>query len=270
MKKITLLALLFVASIGYSQTVIWEDDFNDEDVSDWTLYDEDGDAFNWDVYQITNQGGGTVTPISLISRSWIENPLMPDNWAVSPAIDLTGEDGSNTITLSWLRQVNSDFPAETYTVYVSDSDDITVMENATVTLTESFLVPSPETDTPKTITLDISQFAGQTIHLAFRHYDSFDADYLSIDDVTVTAEPNASNDQFASHNFKFYNTSEVLNLSASTNIDSVEIFNALGQKVGTHKLGSMNSEINISNLASGLFIAKVSIGNSSETFKFVK
>ncbi|MDN6311070.1 MAG: T9SS type A sorting domain-containing protein, partial [Psychroflexus sp.] len=59
-------------------------------------------------------------------------------------------------------------------------------------------------------------------------------------------------------------------LSANTNIDTVEIFNTLGQKVGTHKLDSMNSEINISNLASGLFIAKVTIEDSSETFKFVK
>lgn len=270
MKKITLLALLFVASIGYSQTVIWEDDFNDEDISDWTLHDEDGDGNDWDVYQIQEQSGAPVTPMSLISRSWMQEPLMPDNWAVSPAIDLTGEDGTNTITVSWLRQVSPGFPQETYTLYVADSDDITELENSTVSLTESFVIPGPETNDPQTVTLDISSMAGQTVYLAFRHFDSVDADFLSIDDVTVTSEPNASNDQFAAHNFKFYNTADVLGLSANTNIDTVEIFNTLGQKVGTHELDSMNSEINISNLSSGLFIAKVSIGDSSETFKFVK
>lgn len=271
MKKITLLTMLFVASIGFSQTVIWEDDFNDEDVSDWTLYDEDGDGNNWgDLYEIGDGAGGTVTPVSLISRSWQGAPLMPDNWAVSPAIDLSGEDGTNSVIVSWLRQVSEAFPQETYTLYVGTSSDIADLEGSEVEMTESFTAPSPETDEPKTITLDITEFAGETVYLAFRHYDSMDADFLSIDDVTVTSEPNAANDQFAAHNFKFYNTADALGLSANTNIDAVEIFNTLGQKVGTHELDSMNSEINISNLSSGLFIAKVTIGDSSETFKFVK
>ena len=70
MKKITLLALLFVASIGYSQTVIWEDDFNDEDISDWTLYDEDGDANEWFVVQIQEEDGTPVNTPVLRSASW--------------------------------------------------------------------------------------------------------------------------------------------------------------------------------------------------------
>lgn len=33
---------------GYSQSTIWMDDFNDEDLSDWTLIDADMDDENWD------------------------------------------------------------------------------------------------------------------------------------------------------------------------------------------------------------------------------
>lgn len=33
---------------GYSQSTIWMVDFNDEDLSDWTLIDADMDGNNWE------------------------------------------------------------------------------------------------------------------------------------------------------------------------------------------------------------------------------
>ena len=47
MKKITLLAALFAGFAMNAQTIFFTDDFNDEDVSDWTRYDEDGDGNFW-------------------------------------------------------------------------------------------------------------------------------------------------------------------------------------------------------------------------------
>lgn len=273
MKKITLLALLFVASIGYSQTVIWEDDFNDEDISDWTLYDEDNDGLNWSVVQIEDDGQPVNTPV-LRSASWnsLIGALTPDNYAVSPAIDLTGEDGTNTITLTWFVSASdAAYADENYTVYVASGNTVADLTSSSISFNELVTDNGPGgSDNFYEKTLDITSLAGETVYVGFRHHDVSDVFTIEIDDVSVTTEPNASNDQFVAHNFKFFNTSETLNLSANTNIDSIEIFNSLGQKVGAHNLDSMNSEINISNLSSGLFIAKVNIGESSETFKFVK
>lgn len=274
MKKITLLALLFVASIGYSQTVIWEDDFNDEDISDWTLYDEDGDGLNWSAVQIQDDIGLPVNTPVLRSASWNSQigPLTPDNYAVSPAIDLTGEDGTNTITLTWfVSAADAAYADENYTVYVASGNTVADLTSSSISFNELVTDNGPGgSDNFYEKTLDITSLAGETVYVGFRHHDVSDVFTIEIDDVSVTTEPNASNDQFVAHNFKFFNTSETLNLSANTNIDSIEIFNSLGQKVGAHNLDSMNSEINISNLSSGLFIAKVNIGESSETFKFVK
>lgn len=274
MKKITLLALLFVASIGYSQTVIWEDDFNDEDISDWTLYDEDGDANEWFVVQIQEEDGTPVNTPVLRSASWssLSGPLTPDNYAVSPAIDLTGEDGTNTITLTWnVSAADAAWSDENYTVYVATENSVSELTSSSISFNELVSDNGPAgSENFYEKTLDLTSMAGETVYVGFRHHDVTNVFTIEIDDVSVTTEPNASNDQFAAHNFKFYNTTYALGLSANTNIDTVEIFNTLGQKVGTHELDSMNSEINISNLASGLFIAKVSIGDSSETFKFVK
>ncbi|MGO3238563.1 MAG: T9SS-dependent choice-of-anchor J family protein [Psychroflexus halocasei] len=274
MKKITLLALLFVASIGYSQTVIWEDDFNDEDISDWTLYDEDGDANEWFVVQIEEEDGTPVNTPVLRSASWssFSGPLTPDNYAVSPAIDLTGEDGTNTITLTWnVSAADAAYSDENYTVYVATGNSVSELTSSSISFNELVSDNGPAgSENFYEKTLDLTSMAGETVYVGFRHHDVTNVFTIEIDDVSVTTEPNASNDQFAAHNFKFYNTTDVLGLSANTNIDTIEIFNSLGQKVGTYELDSMNSEINISNLSSGLFIAKVSIGDSSETFKFVK
>lgn len=274
MKKITLLALLFIASIGYSQTVIWEDDFNDLDISDWTLYDEDGDGNDWFVVQMADGDGIPINTPVLRTSSWssLSGALTPDNYAVSPAIDLTGEDGTNTITLTWfVSAADAAYADENYTVYVATGNSVDDLTSSSISFNELVTDNGPGgSENFYEKTLDLTSMAGEMIYVGFRHHDVTDFFTMEIDDVSVSSEPNASNDQFAAHNFKFYNTADVLGLSANTNIDTVEIFNTLGQKIGTHELDSMNSEINISNLSSGLFIAKVNIGESSETFKFVK
>ncbi|HET8810055.1 MAG TPA: choice-of-anchor J domain-containing protein [Flavobacteriaceae bacterium] len=272
MKKITLLLVALLGAISLNaQTTYFSDNFDDEDISDWTLYDEDGDGNNWDVYQITdNQTGNPITPVSLISRSWqAQVPLTPDNWAVSPAIDLTGATG--TITVSWLRQVNTAYPDEHYTLYVGTSSDIAVLVNSTLTKDENFTTtPSPETDTPKTITLDISSMAGQTIYLAFRHWDSNDADYISIDDLSVSGTLGVSENQIAG--FKhFYNAStNDLVLSADQAFTQINLYNILGQQVISKQLSSTEETVNLSSLNTGVYLVNVEVNGKLATFKIVK
>ena len=61
MKK-TLLRLAFVAlpMFGFAQTY-FSDNFDDEDISDWTLYDQDGDGYNWET---VNLGTGYTAAIA--------------------------------------------------------------------------------------------------------------------------------------------------------------------------------------------------------------
>lgn len=272
MKKITLTLAAFATALTMNaQTTIFSDDFNDEDVSDWELYDEDGDGNNWaDLFQISNQAGEPVTPVSIISRSWQGSPLTPDNWIVSPAIDLSAEDGSDEIMVSWMRQVSAAFPEETYTLYVGTSDDIADLENATVTLTESFDAPSPETDTPQEVSLNITELAGEVVYLAFRHYNSEDADFISIDDVTVTSGAmSVENEKFANFTH-FVDASNNLNLSAKTPMSQVTLFSILGQQVMSKKLSAKDAQINLSSLNAGVYLAQVSIEGEMKSFKIIK
>ena len=272
MKKITLTLAAFAAALTMNaQTTYFSDDFNDEDVSDWALYDEDGDGNFWaDIFQVSDGAGGTITPVSIISRSWQGSPLTPDNWIVSPAIDLSAEDGSTDITVSWIRQVSDAFPAETYTLYVGTSDDIVDLEASTVFLTESFTTtPSEETDTPQLKTLDITELAGEVVYLAFRHYDSNDADYLSIDDVTVIAD-NLAVDNTSFEGFNHYVSNNVLTLKSNTAISNAKLYNILGQEVISKKLDTQSANINLNALNSGVYLVQVQIEGKSKSFKIVK
>ncbi len=90
---------------------------------------------------------------------------------------------------------------------------------------------------------------------------------------TTQADPNLSVDDFNQDSFShYYNTeTKVLNLESSESpITSVEIYSILGQSVLAKKLSSSTVVIDVSDLSTGIFLAKVNINGSFKTIKFVK
>ncbi|MGK0295051.1 MAG: hypothetical protein ACI884_001207, partial [Ulvibacter sp.] len=61
-----------------------------------------------------------------------------------------------------------------------------------------------------------------------------------------------------------------LNLSSLDIIESVAIFNILGQKVIDQNVNSTTSELNVSDLATGTYILKVSVNGQIGTYKILK
>ena len=61
-----------------------------------------------------------------------------------------------------------------------------------------------------------------------------------------------------------------LNLKANTTMSSVAVFDITGKQVITQNLTSTNAQVNLAGLNTGVYIAKVSIEGSEESFKFVK
>ena len=146
----------------------------------WQFIDSDGDGYNWEV-ETTSPIEGTYCIKSASYQGG--TALSPDNWAVSPAIDLTGKD---TATVSvWLKNYMSSFP-ETYGVFAGTSDDIAEMTQIGTDITPS--------TTWEQYLFDLSEFAGEeTVHVAIRHYNSYDefrgyADLLQVY-ATVAEEP---------------------------------------------------------------------------------
>jgi len=90
--------------------------------------------------------------------------------------------------------------------------------------------------------------------------------------VSTTVGPNLGSDTFALNNLKYYpnpvkNTFTISNSSA---IDSVEITSLLGQKVVTKTMNDLQTEINLSSLANGIYFVKVTSEGQEKTIKIIK
>ena len=64
---------------------------------------------------------------------------------------------------------------------------------------------------------------------------------------------------------------ETTTITSTQEITSITVFNILGQEVATFKGEGNNTQIDVSNLATGNYLVKVSAENgSSETLKLIK
>ena len=81
-----------------------------------------------------------------------------------------------------------------------------------------------------------------------------------------------SNQDFALATFRMYPNpaNNILNLSCASSIDSIEIYNTLGQIVGKESYSSNQASINISSLSKGVYILSAKVGTQSVRKQFIK
>lgn len=91
-----------------------------------------------------------------------------------------------------------------------------------------------------------------------------------MDDFSIT--PSLSIDDLLQFNFKTSPNpaKEYINLSASKNIDKVEIYNLLGQQVKMETLNTTQNKVNVSSLSNGIYILKAYIEDAVGSYKFIK
>ncbi|MDX1651246.1 MAG: choice-of-anchor J domain-containing protein [Brumimicrobium sp.] len=181
MKKILLsVALLTVGSL--SAQSYFSEDFSGG-LTSWNLVDSDNDGFQWTSADYGDGQGNVAT-----SASWDSNAgvLTPDNWMISPAINLSAASG--TVYLSWLAYAqDQSWANENYSVYVSLNNDVPTLTGEGADFNEVIGTSSGYVSR----SIDVSAFAGQTIYVAFRHHNVSDQFRLNIDDVNV-AQVNAN------------------------------------------------------------------------------
>lgn len=278
MKKV-LFSMAFVAGLVAmnAQTVIWSDDFEDEDVSDWTLLDEDGDGYQWEAISFEGNDGNLVGP-ALRSDSYINTSpfsgeaLTPDNWIISPAIDLSSVSGD--VTLKWdVWGVDPSYSAENYSVYVATSDEIAAFEASSVSFNELVTDNGPAgPNNVYTKTLDITEFAGETVYVAFRHHDVTDQFAFMVDNVSVEAAALGVNDLNKVTSSVYPNpVGEVLNVNLSSKFDRNKVTVTLTDLAGrTVKSFGAATAYDVADLAAGVYVVKITDGKNTETKKIVK
>ncbi|HZH69027.1 MAG TPA: choice-of-anchor J domain-containing protein [Flavobacteriaceae bacterium] len=267
MKKITLLAASLLLSFGMNAQIFY-DDFDDGDITDWTQIDYDGDGQEFFPYNPT----GASSPM-VASASWTstEGPLTPDNFFVSPAIDVTGASG---LELSYMAGgQDPSYSAENYTVYVSTGNQVDDFLNTSISVsfTENLGDDPDAAGSLVPRTLDASELDGATtVYIAIRHHGVSDQFYIIFDDVQLDGNLSAADHEISGFSRVYSAQSKNLTIAATENFSSISMFNVLGQQVLSRNLSSNNEVINLSNMKDGVYIANVTAGGNTTTFKIVK
>ena len=149
-------------------------DFESGDLQGWTSIDNDGDGNGWENWNSSGTVAHSGTGVAA-SASYINNvgALTPDNWLVSPQVELGG-----TMTF-WAAGQDPSWASEHFGVYVSTSG--TAVANFTQVLPETVA-----TGTMTQYTVDLSSYSGNG-YVAIRHYNITDMFRLNIDDITLGA-----------------------------------------------------------------------------------
>ena len=289
MKKITLLAVFFAAFTMNAQITLWEEDFESEVIGDnvgedtdipasFLSYDVDGDGFNWGLtnpVNFTQPFGDIYTGNNfIISASYItvgaggnggQGAIFPNNILVTPLVVIPGT--ATDVNFIYFVGSGTDpaFFSETYSVTVTTSSAQADILAATPVFTGTLDFQGGE---EKSINLDA--FIGQDVYIAFRHHDTTDQWLIGLDNLRVVdGTLGVNNETFKNFSY-FVDNNNQLNLSANTNMESVVLYNVLGQQVLSQKLNSINEIINISALTTGVYIATVSIEGATKSFRIVK
>ncbi|MFY7740737.1 MAG: GEVED domain-containing protein [Flavobacterium sp.] len=109
---------------------------------------------------------------------------------------------------------------------------------------------------------------GSTIYLRVFDYDNIEFGTFQVSAYDASLGTNS----FDSSNFTFYPNpvKDVLNLSYSKNIDTVQIMNILGQEVSAKSINATQAAIDMSNLPSGTYLVRLTSENQVKTIKVVK
>ena len=158
--------------------VFTEDFETDPTEHGWSFTDQDGDGNNWkwkynyeDYNRIIPHNGNGV----LYSESYDEydGPLTPDNWAVTPAIDVPAD----AVLSFWVAAQDDAYPGDCYRVYIGEGDAPADLHE----LSEDLFAPVGYQQK----IFDLSDWAGKRVHIGFRHYNCEDLFMVNIDDVQV-------------------------------------------------------------------------------------
>ena len=172
-KKLLFGSALLVAGMFNAQTYFTED-FSG---AFWSTIDSDGDSFEWQANDYGDGQGNVAT-----SASWdgTAGPLTPDNWMISPSIAIPAAAGA--VELRWkVYAQDQAWVSEQYTVYVATANTVGDFTSSSTSFNETLTTSTGYMSR----SLDVSSFAGQTIYIGVRHWNSNDWFRINMDDFAV-------------------------------------------------------------------------------------
>lgn len=263
MKKIFTLFVALLATVTIANAQIFSEGFeveSEENLTGWTILDEDGDGISWmPIYDPDGEfkihsGLGVIVSLSYYNNY---GPLTPDNWLISPQVNLTGA----SYLSFWACGQDNDYSEENLSVYVSTtgmnpSDFTQVLNITTDSIMSQYVV-------------DLAAYAGQAVYVAFRHHDITDMFMVNVDDVEILAgsAPTAIEELAAQVNVYPNPSSDVVFVNTDAQISTIDVINVAGQKLSSLNVNNNNAQINVNGFAAGIYFLQINTENGLITKK---
>ncbi len=252
------------------KTLPFTEDFEGGMPACWTILDQDGDGYSWESsfepvsYYSSNvdlSGSGNNGSDGFVMSGSYSNALgtalTPDNWLITPALVIP----SNGATLTWaVSAVDANYAEEYYEVMLSTSlnpSSFTSVFNETLQINEW---------EQRSVSIS-GNYAGQNVYVAFRNYNTSNIFLMKVDDINVTAGVGVDNHETTTSIYP-NPAKNVLNITSNENINRVEVFNMMGQMVGSYDANDTYTQINTTAFANGVYTVKIETENGTTTRKF--
>ncbi|WP_163401434.1 T9SS type A sorting domain-containing protein [Flavobacterium fluviatile] len=296
MKNLLLFTALLIFNSSHAQFPVWMNSFDSAaDLEGWTFHDLNNNGNNWvqganwhlpDGEVILEAGTEQVLRYTTFPLSGIgyPNASTENDWAISPAIDLTSASGNILLAINWNRVLPKDVRNSAgRIIYISTSPDLAGFQLQEGTFDYYFTSDDVTFSTnPNEFSqsiLDISVFAGQTIYVGLHSkvddFTSLQLSPINIDQIGVFASELLSVDDI--------NASKVLTQIVQNPVASslklqlnpafeptttfVKVYNMGGQKV---LATPYKDQIEVAALPSGTYIVHITNGTVVEKLKFIK
>lgn len=157
----------------------------DLDAEGWTFYDADDDGYGWGQVNFENKEKVAYDAAALMSASYCDGSatssgfaLTPDNWAISPKIEIP----INNPSLAFMAIAQDErWYEEHFKVYVGETE---VLEDMVCISGEEDVVLTDDGNYTR-FEYDLSEFAGKEAFIAIRHYNCTDQYQILIDQFEV-------------------------------------------------------------------------------------
>lgn len=236
----------------------------------WTALDADGDGYTWEMMRDeegtpSHSGAGFMATASAVNVDGHSYPLTPDNWLISPPIELR----TNQAELRyWIAAQDAAWAAEHYGVFVStagaDPADFELLFEETFT-------PARAATPWEERALDLGGYTG-VIRLAFRHFDCTDQFRLNLDAISVTEPEPVSVGQAPEDGMRVYPNPAAGRLTVETPAagSAVQIVDATGRVVRSGVAAGGDIVFDVNALPQGIYLVRISGPAGAWTRKIVK
>lgn len=307
MKKLFLLSVVLLSQAAAAQSLVWSNSFDTPaDLQGWTAHDLNNNGNGWvqgqNIYfngtnALTYGTAGVLRySVSLVPTGNVVGFATENDWIISPPIDLQGASGTISLAAYIGRQRTTHFNVgRDLFIYVSTPQkpvpELADFQAMTVDVDGNDM-PSPYSIIAGTVAnpfpndltqfnesiVDISAFAGKKIYIGIwsnRKPSGNNLQNINIDEMAIYASTFLdTKDVKKKENLTKIEENPVkeflqlqLNPSFKENMTAVSIYNVAGQKVLS---AQYSRSFNVASLQSGMYIAEVSDGKTTEKLKFIK